>query len=99
MVKQKRVHVNLDDVQWRLRERMAVYKQQCAEGDYEDEDGPECEPVVVFDDVSREDFDPWLDEHDAMLRRWEFEPFPGTEGRGESSCTRSGATRSRERQA
>jgi hypothetical protein len=82
MAKQTRVHVDLDDVQRRLDERLAEYDRQCAEGDYEGEDGPACEPVVVFHDISHEDFAAWLDENDGMLRRWEYEPFAETEGRG-----------------
>lgn len=36
---------------------VALYNQRYAEGDYSDSDGPECVPVVVFECISRDDFE------------------------------------------
>lgn len=80
--KQKRGHVNLEKVKRKLDETLALYDRRCAEGgDGADDDGPESVPVVVFEHISREDFDVWLCKHEGDLRRWEYEPVTETTGR------------------
>lgn len=38
-------------------------------------------PVVVFDDISLDDFDEWLEGEGEDLPRWEYEPISATRGR------------------
>lgn len=60
---------------------VALYDQRCDEGDYDDDDGSGCLPVVVLECISRDDYQRWLRRHEGELRRWLYEPLTDTTGR------------------